>query len=351
MQISYEIANHQMSSDMVSICSQNERVRLTPSMIPDACNFDAKDSSFFNKWSELPSPEEVRKTTEDQWIAGISLDKRKNLTYAGRYMRPPLAVFEHMGLVVKWGVLVNIHEAQSTYAVYHLLNGRVPVPEVFGWRTDGDEKFIYMQYVQGQTLEEAWDSLQPTDRDIIVWKLRIICDNLRQLEQDPSDKFIGLRRPNTFRVPMICISDFLLGNVMRTSIHDRVFSSHTHEAGPFTTVHEFHDWFTFLCRKPMRDPHSVPIEPFRYDLPDDSAIKFTQGDLHRSNIIISFSKPYRVLAIVDWEQSGWLPEYWEARKMEWTVSDKDWAKYPPLILDQYKSTVEAWWWYTASLGC
>ncbi|KAJ5413493.1 kinase-like protein [Penicillium sp. CMV-2018d] len=266
-------------------------------------------------------------------------------------MQPPLAVFEHMGLVVKWGVLVNIHEAQSTYAVYHLLNGRVPVPEVFGWRTDGDEKFIYMQYVQGQTLEEAWDSLQPTDRDIIVQKLRMICDNLRQLEQDPSDKFIGLRRPNTFRVSMICISDFLLGNVMRTSIYDRVFSLHTHEAGPFTTVQEFHDWFTFLCRKRMRDPHSVPTEPFRYDLPDDSAIKFTQGDLHRSNIIISFRNQYRVLAIVDWEQSGWLPEYWEARKMEWTVSDKEWAKYPPLILDQYKSTVEAWWWYTASLGC
>ncbi|KAJ5969962.1 hypothetical protein N7501_006210 [Penicillium viridicatum] len=317
MQISYEIASHQMSSDMASICPQNERVRLTPSMIPDACNFDAKDSSFFNKWRELPSPEEVRRTTEEQWIAGTSLDKRKNLTHAGRNMRPPLAVFEHMGLVVKWGVLVNIHEAQSTYAVYHLLNGRVPVPEVFGWRTDRDEKFIYMQY----------------------------------LEQDPSDKFIGLRRPNTFRVSMICISDFLLGNVTRTSIYDRVFSSHTHEAGPFATVQEFHDWFTFLCRKPMRDPHSVPIEPFRYGLPDDSAIKFTQGDLHRSNIIISFSKPYRVLAIVDWEQSGWLPEYWEARKMEWTVSDKEWAKYPPLILDQYKSTVEAWWWYTASLGC
>lgn len=178
-------------------------------MIPDACNFDAKDSSFFNRWSELPSPEEVRKTTEDH-----SLDNRKNLTYAGRHMKPPLAVFDHMGLVVKWGVLVNIHEAQSTYAVYHLLNGRVPVPEIFGWRTDGDEKFIYMQYVQGQTLEKAWDSSQLTDRDTIARELRTICDNLRQLEQDPSDKFIGLRRPNTFRVSIICISEFAPGNVM-----------------------------------------------------------------------------------------------------------------------------------------
>ncbi|KGO77098.1 Aminoglycoside phosphotransferase [Penicillium italicum] len=246
-------------------------------------------------------------------------------------MRPPLAVFDRMGLVVKWSVLVHINDAQSAYAVHRLLNGRLPVPEIYGWRTEGDEKFIYMQYVQGPTLEEASDSLQPQDRDAISRELRTICGNLRQLEQDPSDKFIG--------------------NVMRKAISDRAFTSHTHEAGPFNTVHEFHDWFTFLGRKRMHDPHSVPIEHFRYDLPDDSAIKFTQGDLHRSNIIISSCKPYRMLAIIDWEQSGWLPEYWEARKMKWSVGDKEWRECLPLILDQYESTVEAWWWHVGCLGC
>ena len=54
----------------------------------------------------------------------------------------------------------------------------------------------------------------------------------------------------------------------------------------------------------MADPYSIPIEPFCHELSDDSSIKFTHGDLHRSNIIITPSKPYSVLAIVDWEQSG-----------------------------------------------
>lgn len=58
---------------------------------------------------------------------------------------------------------------------------RAPVPEV-----DGAEKFIYMQYVHGQTLEEASDSLEHHDRDTVCHRLRTICDNLRQLEQDPS---------------------------------------------------------------------------------------------------------------------------------------------------------------------
>lgn len=66
-------------------------------------------------------------------------------------MRPPLAVFEDMDLVVKYGILVRIPEAQSLYAVHRFLNGRVTVLVVYGWCTDGDEKFIYMQYVHGQT--------------------------------------------------------------------------------------------------------------------------------------------------------------------------------------------------------
>ncbi|KAH1474010.1 hypothetical protein KXX06_006032, partial [Aspergillus fumigatus] len=81
------------------------------------------------------------------------------------------------------------------------------------------------------------------------------------------------------------------------------------EAGPFATVRDFHDWFTFLHRKPMPDPYSIPVEPFRHDLPDDCAIKFTHGDLHRSNIIVTPTRPYRILAVVDWEQSGWLPYF------------------------------------------
>lgn len=41
---------------------------------------------------------------------------------------------------------------------------------------------------------------------------------------------------------------------------------------------------------------------------------FTQGDLHASNIIMTPSKPYHILAIIDWEQSDGLPAYWEARR-------------------------------------
>jgi len=125
------------------------------------------------------------------------------------------------------------------------------------------------------------------------------------------------------------------------------------EAGPFTTVRDFHEWFTFLPRRRMSDPHSIPIEPFRHELPDECDIKFTHGDLHPSNIIITSSAPYHVVAIVDWEQSGWLPSYWEVRKAQFTADrDESWsATYLPIFLDQYTSTWDPWDYYTMSMGC
>jgi hypothetical protein len=125
------------------------------------------------------------------------------------------------------------------------------------------------------------------------------------------------------------------------------------EAGPFDSVQKFHDWFIFLYRRRMLDPYSFPIEPFRQDLPDDSPIKFTHGDLHRSNILITPSQPYHVLAIVDWEQSGWLPAYWEARKAQLTTNgDDEWSLvYLPMILDPFASTLDPWEYYVTSMGC
>ncbi|KAE8350134.1 kinase-like domain-containing protein [Aspergillus coremiiformis] len=302
------------------------RVQLTPSMIPNSPNFDVKDSTFFSKWSQLPSPKEVRAQAEAQNLLGVNPDNRKIHSSTIPSIRPPPVIFKNMRLFIKWGSAVRISEAQCLYTVRRFLQDNVPVPEVYGWRTDADEKFIYMEYTEGQTLEKIWDVMESHDRVSICHELRIIYDNLRRLEQDLSDPFIG-----------------------KIAFHINYMS----EAGPFATVRDFHDWFTFLHRRPMSDPYSIPVEPFRHDLPDNSTIKLTHGDLHRSNIIITSLPPYRTLAIVDWEQSGWLPAYWEARKAQYTADrSEEWSiQHLPIILDQYPNTWDPWDYYTMAMGC
>ncbi|OAX82368.1 hypothetical protein ACJ72_03285 [Emergomyces africanus] len=304
-------------------------------MLPNSPNEEFRQSSFFKTWPQLPSPEDVRAQARAQYLAGSGLDKRKTFgkILEGPQWNPPPAAFPSMGLFVKWGSNITIAEGQSLYAVRHFLKGSVPVPELYGWRTNGGEVFLYMELVQGQTLEKAWDSMNPKDCAQVCLELHTCISNLRLLRQDPQDPFIG--------------------NIRREHMYDRALSdTFMSEAGPFQSVKEFHDWFVFLPRRPMKDPYSVPIEPFRSELPDDAAIRFTHGDLHRSNIMVSNSEPWRIVAIVDWEQSGWMPEYWEDRKAHFTSKWKsEWAtKYLPMILQQYESTAEAWLWYTSSLG-
>ena len=69
-----------------------------------------------------------------------------------------------MQLIVKFGFEVSIAEGQCLWALRRLLRDHVPVPEVYGWRQDGEQVFIYMELVAGVTLEERWESLSSEER-------------------------------------------------------------------------------------------------------------------------------------------------------------------------------------------
>lgn len=116
---------------------------------------------------------------------------------AAPYVRPPPVIFEEMGLFVKWGGSVQLSEAQCLWAVRHFLKGDVPVPEVYGWHTEGNEKYIYMEYVNGTSLEQVWPIMGHEDKVGICRELRTIYQHLRQVEQDQEDPFIGANIPRT----------------------------------------------------------------------------------------------------------------------------------------------------------
>jgi hypothetical protein len=112
------------------------RVWLSPAMLPFGDSVTFKDSSFFSSRAELPSPSEVRMAAGDV-----------------RRRYPPPVVFRSMNLLVKYGKLGSYAEAQCLWAIKRFLP-EIPVPEVYGWCQDGEEVFIYMELVQGVTLEQ-----------------------------------------------------------------------------------------------------------------------------------------------------------------------------------------------------
>ncbi|KAL2809744.1 hypothetical protein BJX63DRAFT_404421 [Aspergillus granulosus] len=103
-------------------------------------------------------------------------------------------------------------------------------------------------------------------------------------------------------------------------------SSYGQKPGHFPNIEEFNDWFSSLPQS--RLPASQKFkDPNRDFLPDGRDIKFTHADLHRRNIMISSTAPFRVITIVDWGQAGWYPDYWEYCKALYTCwYENEWRR-------------------------
>ena len=142
----------------------------------------------------------------------------------------------------------------------------------------------------------------------------------------------------------------IVGSVTRCTLRDYVFEGMP-SAGPFKSIKEFNDWFSALPQR--RLPDSLKYEdPYRRFLPDSGMIKFTHGDLHRGNIMISPTAPPRVLAVVDWAHAGWYPDYWEYCKALYTSHyNGEWRNiWIPKFLDQYTVEFDVFAEYVMQIG-
>ena len=179
------------SPTIITDSIKKHNTTISSSTVPTESNFDVQHSLFFQRCNELPSPQTVREQARAQHLAGTKTDKRKTFRLAGPNVHPPPVLFESLGLFVKWGTGVRIAEGQTLYALRNCLEAAVPVPEIYGWRTDGKETFLYMEAVGGQTLEQAWDTMEVNNRLDLCRQLRTIFEKLRRFEQDPLYTFVG----------------------------------------------------------------------------------------------------------------------------------------------------------------
>ena len=92
-------------------------------------------------------------------------------------------------LLIKYGSDVTVDEAVTMCAIRQRLGHQVPIPELFGWRVDGDTIFMYMELMNGTTLEKSLGDMTLPDKEFICDQLREMLSTLRQLQQE--ETFIG----------------------------------------------------------------------------------------------------------------------------------------------------------------
>lgn len=111
---------------------------------------------------------------------------------------------------------------------------------------------------------------------------------------------------------------------------DRFFKL-DYEEGPFHSIKSFNDWLFAAATRQRPGPDGfVPgldrDDMYRDFISDSGNIYFSHGDLTLGNIIVSGAAgSQRIVGIIDWEQSGWYPEYWEYFKLLYGVEyDHEW---------------------------
>ncbi|EGP87049.1 uncharacterized protein MYCGRDRAFT_71790 [Zymoseptoria tritici IPO323] len=244
----------------------------------------SNENCTFTEEFELPSPAEVRARAEEQGIDTL------------RSFRPDPVIYPELHLLVKWGEGVSIAEGQTFRFISRNLQASVPVPQIYGWKTDGNQTFLYMELVAGDTLSTRWPTLSSPEKDHICDELRTMLQSWRRIVQSPSAQ----------GGPTLSA---LNGQPLRDILFSDALSLPT---APFPSVSAFHDHLATL----VSSKRSRPEIPELHGLNDSAAVVFTHSDLDQSNILISAvdDGPVRLVAVIDWHQSGWYTENWEALK-------------------------------------
>lgn len=146
----------------------------------DFSTFNCSSFSPNKPMHELPSPSAIR-----------ALNRNLGGVRAENFYRPPPVHIPSLRLLVKYGADVTIDEAKTQKMIREKLCGQVPIPEVFGWVVDGGQGFIYMQLIQGETLQARWHNLAEPDRLSVCSQLKCMVASWRSLRQDGQECYIG----------------------------------------------------------------------------------------------------------------------------------------------------------------
>ncbi|KAK2874976.1 hypothetical protein FQN49_001893 [Arthroderma sp. PD_2] len=184
---------------------------------------------------------------------------------------------------VKFGDSVRMAEAAAMGFVREKTS--IPIPEVYDSYVQDGSKYgcIVMEYVNGSRLDEEWESYDKGQKDGIISQLKQYFNELRST-------------PGTF-----------VGSVDLTHCEDQFFSDDRGSYCPFESEAAFNDGLIRAVRARGSHSWAEMVVRFIKALPRHKIV-LTHNDLSPRNILVRNAK---VVAIVDWELSGFYPAYWE----------------------------------------
>ncbi|KAJ3729954.1 kinase-like domain-containing protein [Lentinula guzmanii] len=229
------------------------------------------------------------------------------------------------GTVVKIGGLGYLQrEFEATqYARKHTM---LPIPRVYDLFTSKDNQVAYliMEYVPGEMLLRKWRFLSASQKHSIMVQVKDIITEMRSIRPPQSQRWIGSFTGGPFL-------DFLIGGNDPYGPFDNEIAFNNFRISRFTSMP--------YCEFPSVRERFASI---RREMPNDHDIVFTHGDINLRNILVDFKRDdVRIVALVDWEQAGWRPAYWEKAKLVFGAQPPDWyTAAETWIIEGYENEID-----------
>ncbi|KAI1270494.1 kinase-like domain-containing protein [Xylariaceae sp. FL1019] len=227
-------------------------------------------------------------------------------------------------VVFKSGIGQNMHSEFHNLAFLQTDHpGTIPTPRIYGYTRSGDNVTIWMEYVEGETLDEYLPRASPDERRAIEAQVRVYYRRLRELRQPP----LGRSRYGGMD-------------------GDQAYAENNHGGleGPYIDpgrlVFDFINPGQYIADSPLSD-HDTSTERVRDLMKEFDAAAglykpvFSHGDMSLSNII---RRPNGSLCFVDWEHAGWYPPWYDYLSTGRNYPLQFTEPYPELerIMDQMK---------------
>lgn len=207
--------------------------------------------------------------------------------------------------MLKSGNSVRIQEAAALRVAY---KSGIPVPRVHEAVATDQETYITIDYIEGDKLEDVWATLSENGKASIAKDVRNILDKMRKIEPPPE----------------------LIGCCDASQVHDtRVYFSYD---GPACRDEDAFNGF-LLNGLHEATPDAVKRAIACHQRTGHRVV-LSHCDLTPRNIIV---KDGRVAALIDWEEAGWYPEYWEYVKFFQRPAAKtpDWQNFADVVFTEH----------------
>ncbi|KAL2174170.1 kinase-like domain-containing protein [Thermothelomyces heterothallicus CBS 202.75] len=204
------------------------------------------------------------------------------------------------GIVAKVTLEEHITTEYRTLSYLQEHLPRFPAPRLHGVIRIGRYGLLFTSFVSGLDLEKVWPQLDDVQKRSISTQLDRLLIDLRSLPFPPNTPLGGVggqgckdgrRGIRISPKPILDVSQF----------EDFIFT------GSKTASH----MYTRFLRSLM------PASP--------ATVVFTHGDIRPANIMVRQDEEgsWTVVSIIDWESSGFYPEYWECVKMTNNLTPRD----------------------------